>query len=153
MRMPLRNRRRKGNAFVEIALAFSVLMPVMGGTYQFGYAFYQYNNVESAMRNAARYAAYRTYNGTGSTPPSAFTTAVRNMAVYGSPAPAQGAPKIANIDPNNISVIMTFTSGVPSRVQVKLNSFTVNTIFKTYTMNGKPTVTFPYIGRWDPMVL
>jgi hypothetical protein len=122
----------------------------MGGTYQFGYAFYQYNNVESAVRNAARYAAYRTYNGTGATPPSTFATAVRNMAVYGNPDAPQGTPKIANVDPNNISVTMIFASGVPSRVQVRANSFTVNTIFKTFTIKDKPTVTFPYIGRWDP---
>ena len=60
-----RLRCRKGNAILEFALAAGILVPAFAGTFQFGYTFYTYNQLVTAVGNGARYAAQRTYR-TGS---------------------------------------------------------------------------------------
>lgn len=54
-------KRQRGNAFIEFALAAGILLPVMAGTFQFGFTFYTYNLLQAAVSNGGRYAAYRTY--------------------------------------------------------------------------------------------
>ena len=39
---------------VEFALSATILMLIFLGTFQFGYAFYQYNTLANAVRGAAR---------------------------------------------------------------------------------------------------
>ena len=48
---------RKGNAMLEFALATGILLPAFVGTFQFGYTFYVYNNLDTAVRGGARYAS------------------------------------------------------------------------------------------------
>ena len=45
---------------VEFALGSSLLVAAFTGTFQFGYTFYVYNNIETAVNNGAKYAALRT---------------------------------------------------------------------------------------------
>ena len=45
-----RRTRQRGNALVEFALAFGFLFPVITGTFQFGYAFFVYNELQNAVR-------------------------------------------------------------------------------------------------------
>jgi hypothetical protein len=61
-----------------LALATGILVPAFTGTFQFGYTFYVYNNLESAVRGGARYASMRNYDSRTATPSAAFTTAVQD---------------------------------------------------------------------------
>ncbi len=145
--------RQRGNAFIEFALAAGLLLPVMMGTFQFGYTFYTYNLLQSAVANGGRYAANRTYRSlAGQTDINKFRTAVQNMTVYGSPAPGPGAvPVVRGLKPSDIEVIFTLTAtGFPTNVTVRVRSFTVNGIFGNFNFNGYPTYTVPYLGRYAP---
>ena len=71
-------RRRSGSVMVEFTVATSVLIPLFLGGWAFGFTFYQYVQLENAVRSGARYASLRTYDSATSTPSSAFLTAVQN---------------------------------------------------------------------------
>ncbi|GIU76116.1 MAG: hypothetical protein KatS3mg004_3203 [Bryobacteraceae bacterium] len=146
-------KRQRGNAFIEFAMAAGILLPVMMGTFQFGYTFYTYNLLQSAVSNGGRYAAYRTYRClAGQTDVAKFKQAVQNMAVYGTPSPpASAVPVVKGLKPSDIEVIVTLASTqVPTAVTVRVKSFRVNGIFGKYTFNGYPTYTVPYLGRYAP---
>ena len=145
----MRRKRQRGSTIVEFGLAFPILFPLMAGTFQFGYSFYIYNGLQTAVRSAARYAAQRTYDSTSATPSTAYSTAVKNMVVYGSPAAGTTAT-VPGLTTSHVQVNMTFASGVPSSVAVNVTGYTIHAVLGTYTLTGKPAVTFPYIGRWDP---
>jgi Flp pilus assembly protein TadG len=141
---------RRGNAMVEFAVAFSVLFPLLYGTFQFGLAFFRYNILESAVRSGARYASYRTYDSATTTPSAAYTDAVKRMVIYGDPA-GGATPLSPGLGMANVRVTMTFTSGVPRQVTVALEGYPLNVLFRTYTIS-RPAITFPYIGRYAPPV-
>jgi len=141
---------RKGNAVVEFALAFVVLVPLFLGSYEFGYAFYTYNSLQSAVRGGARYASLRTYDSSTETPSAEFTLAVRNMVVYGDPE-GNGDPVVEDLSPDDVSVEMTFWNGRPWEVTVSLPEFETNAVVDVVDFAEKPRLTVPYSGRWDPV--
>lgn len=145
--------RQCGNAIIEFALAAAILLPVMMGTFQFGYTFYTYNLLESAVSNGGRYAAYRTYRSlSGQTDVNKFRLAVQNMTVYGSPAPAASpVPVVKGLKPSDIEVLFTLTATqIPTFVTVRVKSFAVDGVFGSFTFTGYPTCTVPYLGRYAP---
>ena len=144
----MRNRRR-GNVTVEFALSFGFLIALLTGCFQFGYAYYVYNTLENAVRAAARFASLRTYDSATETPTAAFTTAVQNMAVYGNPT-GDGQPLARGLAPANVTLTVTFDRNVPQRVAVTISNYNLDAVFRTLTFNGKPSATFPYLGRWAP---
>ena len=138
-----------GNAMVEFAISCAVLIPLMTGAFQYGYTFYMYNLMQSAVSNGGRYAMFRTYRcQAGSTDITKVKTAIKNVTVYGSPV-ASGDPVVKGLTPAAIDVTFTLNAQqIPTAVNVKVNNFTVNAIFKNYTFTGKPTFTAPFIGRY-----
>src|SRR5436190_11955685 len=48
---------RSGNVMIEFALSASMLVTLLLGTFQFGYAFYKYNALVNAVRGGTRYAS------------------------------------------------------------------------------------------------
>jgi len=150
--MRLRSRSQKGNAMLEFALSAGVLIPIMAGTFQFGYGMYTYNKLQSAVNDGARYASNRTYRTLlGATDTDKVKLAIKNMVVYGVPSPANGAvPLVNGLGTGDVDVSFATTSGLPTSVTVKLNTFTIDTIFTNYTITGKPVMTFPYVGRYAP---
>ena len=46
---------------IELAVSAAVMVSCLGGTVQFGYTFYIYNELVTAVGNGGRYAAMRTY--------------------------------------------------------------------------------------------
>ena len=141
---------RRGSAVIEFALSAAVLIPCMAGTFQFGYGLYSYNRLQSAVDEGGRYAALRTYRtSAGATDTDKVKLAIKNVVVYGTPSPANGAvPMVNGLGTGNVSV--TYDAAVPSTVTVSISSFTVNTIFTSYTFAGKPFVTYPFLGRYAP---
>ena len=80
-----RGRGRRGSAFVEFAVGSGVLMAVFSGTFEMGYSFIQYNRLETAVEEGARYGSLVPYDSATQTPSASYLSAVRNMVLYGSP--------------------------------------------------------------------
>jgi Flp pilus assembly protein TadG len=133
-----------GNAALELALTFLMLWTLLGGAFRFGYAMYVYESLVSAVAGAARYGARVDFDATG----HSFVSAVKNMAVYGSPT--GGTPALApGLTTANIDVTWTTdASGIPRSMTVSVINYTVNAVFQTFTFSGKPSVTAHFAGRY-----
>src|SRR5207248_4342197 len=104
---------RSGNAMIEFALGSGILVMAFVGTFQFGYTFLQYNNLQNAVARGARYASLIPYDSLTSAPSDAFSTAVKNMVLYGT-ATGGTSPALPGLTTTNINLTVTFTNGVPS---------------------------------------
>ncbi len=60
MRERRMKRRDSGHAMIELAFSAMLMMACLGGTFEFGYTFYVYNQLVTAIGNGGRYAATRT---------------------------------------------------------------------------------------------
>ena len=139
---------------VEFAIGAGILVTVFTGVFEFGYAFYIYNNLVAAVDNGARYAAFRTYDSATNTPSAAFNTAVQNMVVYGQPS--TGTKAIApGLTTGQVVLTPVWSPavgsgiGTPIGMQVSLSGYQLNAIFKTFTLN-KPVASYPYMGVYAP---
>jgi Flp pilus assembly protein TadG len=148
----MRRGARSGHAMLELALSAGVLVACLSGTFQFGYAFYVYNQLVTAVGNGGRYAAMRTYRTATPQDVEKGRTAIRNLVVYGDAQPgADAAPVVPNLSPEQVRVEWTLDgSGAPSAVEVGIASYDVNAVFRTFTLTGRPEVEFPYVGRYAP---
>ena len=134
---------------IEFALSFGLLFSVFSGVFQFGYAFYVYNSLESAVRSGVRYASLRTYDSATATPSSAYLTAVRNMVVYGNPA-GGGQSVALGLTPANVTVTVPMPNKVPALVVVGISGYKIDGVVGSFKLTKKPQATFPYMGRWAP---
>jgi Flp pilus assembly protein TadG len=134
----------RGNALVEFALGFFVLWSLFAGVYQFGYAFYVYNTLLASVNDAAQYGARLDYD-TGAT--TAWTTAVKNMVVYGDTATGTKS-LVPNLTTANVSVsVNPDVNGMPTNVTVAVTGYSINALFQSYSLNNKPRVTAKYYGQ------
>lgn len=145
----------KGSIFIEFALAFAIIFTVFTGIFQFGYTFYVYNTLVTAVRDGARYAANKPYDSTTLTPSSSFQTAVQNMVVYGNPTPAGGSkPVVVGLTTANVNVTpsggLRGTLTAPTSITVSISNLTIDAVFAQYTLNNRPSATFPYTGILTP---
>lgn len=147
---PEKRRRQRGNALIEFALAFGFLFPTVAGTFQFGYAFFMYNELQNAVRQGARYAAFKTYESGSSTPTTAFADEVKNSVVYGSPSGGI-TPVVRNLTTDNVLVTVNWVNGVPGSITVSIQNYTIDAYLKTFTIN-RPSATFSYVGVYAPPV-
>ncbi|MBI3210782.1 MAG: pilus assembly protein [Candidatus Solibacter usitatus] len=134
---------------LEFAVGVGVLSSLFTGTFQFGYGFYKYDTLYNAVRGAAAYAAMKSYDSSTGTPSDNYQLAVKNMVLYGNPS-GTGAQIVQGLNANNISVSVTMDNNVPSTVNVKVTSYSIDTIFKTFTMTNKPSASFTYVGQFAP---
>lgn len=152
--MTERKRKRcRGNSLVEFALSSTIFILSFSGAFQFGYGFYRYNQLQSAVAGGARYASLKTYRTLrGQLDVNANKTAVANVVVYGTPTAAgNAAPAIPGLSTGAVDVTYTLSpAGIPTSVKVSMQSMTIDAVFKQFTLTGKPHVTFPYMGRYAP---
>ncbi len=141
---------RRGNAMIEFAIGSGVLLAAFTGTFQFGYTFLQYNNLQNAVARGARYASLVPYDSATSTPSTAFKTAVQNMVLYGSPT-AGSTPVLTGLTSSNVNLTVTFTNGVPAVMTVSISGYTIDSIFAKTTLTTKPQVAYAYQGIWSPI--
>ena len=140
---------------IEFALGSSVLLAAFCGTLQYGYSFYRYNSLATAVNEGARYASLRPYNTTNTTPSADFLLAVRNMVVYGDPAGGT-TPVAPGLTITNVNLDPSFTNsagvvlGVPTFVTVSISGYQIFTDVTSSTLTGKPNVTYPYLGIYSP---
>jgi Flp pilus assembly protein TadG len=127
-----------------------VLLSAFTGTFQFGYTFLQYNNLENAVARGARYASLVPYDSASTTPSTAFRTAVQNMVLYGTPT-AGSTPVLPNLATSNVNLTVTFTNGIPSLMTVSITGYTINSIFASQALTNKPQVAYAYQGVWSPI--
>src|SRR5277367_2723817 len=113
-------RRQKGHAMIELAVCSAVMVSCLAGTFQFGYTFYVYNQLVSAVGNGGRYAAMRTYHGGSTQDLEHDRLAIQNMVVYGDPEPAvDAAPVLSILTPDKVDVRWNMDDkGAPSAVNV-----------------------------------
>ena len=145
-------KRQKGHAMIELAVSAGVMVTFLAGTFQFGYTFYIYNQLVNAVGNGARYAAQRTYRAATDRDVERGTQAVRNLVVYGDPqAAADAAPVVANLKPANVEVHWILGGdGSPAAVNVAIHGFAVDAAIQAFPFEGRPSVEFPYVGRYAP---
>ncbi|HXG33231.1 MAG TPA: TadE family protein [Bryobacteraceae bacterium] len=141
--------RRRGNAIIEFALSFGLLFSVFAGVFQFGYAFVVYNNLQTAVRAGARYASLRVYDSSTSTPSAAYLAAVRNVVIYGDPS-GSGPRRVPGLTPEQVQVTIIMDRNVPRDVSVAIVGYTLDAAVRSFTLNGKPKATMPYMGRFAP---
>jgi Flp pilus assembly protein TadG len=141
--------REKGHAMLELAISAGVMVSCLVGTFQFGYTFYTYNQLVTAVGNGARYAAQRTYRS-GSEDVERGNAAIRNMVVYGDAQPApEAAPVVPKLTPAEVEVRWDLAGdGTPRNVNVAIKGYTTDAIFRSFTFDGRPSVQFPYVGKY-----
>jgi Flp pilus assembly protein TadG len=134
---------------LEFSLGAGLLFATFAGTFRYGYTFLQYNRLENAVVQGARYASLIPYDSATASPSEAFLAAVRNMTLYGSPTAGAHAA-VPGLTPAQVTLTVTFVHGVPSTMTVAIQGFTVDAAFGSTTLAGKPNAAFPYHGIWSP---
>jgi hypothetical protein len=150
---PLRQRRnQRGHALIELAVSAGVMVACLAGTVQFGYTFYIYNQLVTAVGNGGRYASLRTYRAGALSDVEKGKTAIRNMVVYGDTRPApETLPQVANLRPEQVQVEWVMDeSARPVAVNVSIEDYTVDAAFGMFHFTGKPAVEYPFVGRFAP---
>jgi Flp pilus assembly protein TadG len=137
-------RRQKGHALLELALSAAVMVSCLTGTFRFGYTFYIYNELVTAVGNAGRYAATRSFQDAETS-----KAAIRNMAVYGNPSPAPGSvPVVPNLTPEQVQV--SYVSGEQGGPPVAVDVSIVNYSAGGFMLDRRPSVEFPFVGLSSP---
>jgi Flp pilus assembly protein TadG len=155
MTASLKNKRRfgsrRGNAMIEFALSATILVYALSAVFQLGYSMYLYDELVGAVRAGARYASLAKLSNAGDKSiPTAYSTAVKNMVVYGNTSPATGdQPLVPGLTTANVDISMIWDSGsVPTDCTVSISSYTIDAVFKTYVLSGKPSYKTHYFGRY-----
>jgi len=145
-------RRERGHAMLELAVSAGVMVTCLVGTFQFGYTFYAYNQLVTAVGNGARYAAQRTYRTGTDQDVERGNAAIRNMVVYGDAQPAPGAaPVLPKLTPEDVEVRRDLAGdGAPLTVNVAIKGYTMDAIYRSFSFDGRPSVQFPYVGKYAP---
>lgn len=148
----MRRRAQRGHAMLELSVTAGIVLAFIGWTFQFGYAFYVYNQLVTAVGNGARYASARTLRAATPGDVEKVKSAIKNLVVYGDARPEKdSAPVVANLSPDNVQVNFVMDkSGNPVRVNLTLANYKVDAVFQTYDFSGRPFVEFPYTGRYAP---
>jgi Flp pilus assembly protein TadG len=97
-------RRQRGIATLEMAIAAPLLVLLMLATFEVGRAFVQYTALSNAVRNAARFVAEQSINGsTGVVAVSdALRTQAQNLVAYGSIG--SGTALLPGLSPGQVTV-------------------------------------------------
>ena len=129
---------RRGSALIEFAGSLTLLALMFGGIFEIGYMFYTYATLQTAVRAGARYASLQP-RGAGD---PGVAAAVRNLVVYGDPAPADRTkPVVAGLTTERVELI----NGTDAST-VSLRGFELDALFMKVKLDGRPTVTFPVTG-------
>ena len=138
---------------LELAVSAGVMVTCLAGTFQFGYTFYVYNQLVTAVGNGARYAAQRTYRAATPDDIDRGNAAIRNMVVYGDAQPAtDAAPVVAGSDAGASGGALDCQAGRRAEGGRRLDS----RLHRRCDLQGRSpstasrSVEFPYVGRYAP---
>jgi len=125
-------RRRAGSALIEFAGSLIIVTALFTGIFQFSYALSTYQALVNAVRAGARYASLQPF-----TPELAQS--VRNVVVYGDPAPQASAKPVAlGLTAANVDLILETGTAT-----VSIRGFEMASVLSKIKLDGRPTVTFP----------
>lgn len=140
---------QRGNALVEFAIGFSFLWLLFSGVYQYGYSFYVYNRLLTAVSNAAALGAKINYDTSDA---AAFTTKLQNMVMYGDET-AGTSTIVSGLTASqvNVSVTTAGPNAVPTYISISIGSvatpYKIDGIFGSISLSGKPQSTVKYLGQ------
>ena len=139
----MRQRKQRGNSLIEFAGSLVLLAVMFTGIFEIGYSLYAYGTLVTAVRAGARFAAMQPRRSTGDsgalTITPATAKAVRNLVIYGDPAPAVNAkPLVAGLSPDQVELMNSADSST-----VSLRGFELDALFMKLRLDGRPTLTFP----------
>ncbi len=143
-----------GSVVVEFALTVPLLTLLFLGTFQYGYAFFLYSELEKSVRAGARYASVRTYSpptvAAGADPATDpdYLDAVRDTVMYGDVL-TKDMTVVPGLQASQVVVTMPEYNAKPTRVRVCIGGYSVG-FFWPAQMNNKPCVEFPYVGNFAP---
>ena len=145
-------KRERGHAMLELALSAGVMVAFLAGTFQFGFTFYVYNQLLTAVGNGGRYAAMRTYRAATTEDVERGRAAIRNLVVFGYSRPTpDAAPIVAGLKPEQVNVAWAMSgAGEPQSIHISISGYMVNAVFASFPLEGRPAVDFPYVGRYAP---
>ncbi len=144
--MSYSNKRKKqrGNALLEFALGWSVLWLLFSGLYEFGYGFYVYNRLMTAVSNAVELGS-KISSDTADT--AAYTKTLQKMVLYADET-AGTSPIVSGLTSGNVSVsVTTDANSIPHDLTITITGYSINAFFNTITLNGKPRATAKYFGQ------
>jgi len=140
----LQNHSQRGNAMLELALGFSILWMMFIGIYQVGYSFYVYNVLMTAVSDAAELGSKLGYDRSS---PDSYTTALKNMVLYGDET-AGTRVLVPNLTASNVNVNLSLDSaGMPRDVTVTITGYRIDALFSSYNLINKPRATTLYLGQ------
>ena len=149
MRHHRTNQAERGSALVQLTLIVPILMSLFLGTWGIGYSCYVYAKLEEGVRAAARYASVISYDASD---PASYTTAVKNVVVYGDPSGSTTTPLITGLSTSNVNVVLSPATGEPTAVTVSISGYTLPTSsLLKITLSNKPWVQLPYLGNYVPL--
>jgi Flp pilus assembly protein TadG len=120
-------RRDRGQSLLEFAMVLPLLLLLAVGTIEFGRAYYHYNTLSKAVRQAARYITSHEYS-------AQEQTRAKRMAIYGN-ADGTGSPILPGLTVSNISITErggggTTNTDPPEWVKVSVTGYTFQTMFR-----------------------
>jgi len=131
-----RKQSQAGSALIEFAGSLILLTVMFAGIFEIGYSFYTYGTLVTAVRAGARYAAIQPR---GASADPVVAKAVRNLVVYGDPAPADSTkPLVSGLTTDKVELVNS-----PDASTVSLRAFELDALFMKVKLDGRPTVTFP----------
>ena len=137
----------RGATIIEFALAFPLVILILGGMFQFGYTFFLYNSLVSQVRSGTRYASIADFDKPNGT---TFEQNVKNVVVYGISNPtASDKPLVPGLNISHVVIDSSdrFASGRPRSIAISIWAFDVPTIWTTFQLNNKTKSTFVYLGQ------
>ena len=141
------NTSNRGATIVEFALAFPLLILILGGMFQFGYTFFVYNSLVSQVRSGTRYASIADFDKPNGT---TFEQNIKNVVVYGISNPtASDKPLVPGLNISHVVIDSSdrLASGRPRSIAISIWAFDVPTIWTTFQLNNKPKSFFVYLGQ------
>jgi Flp pilus assembly protein TadG len=115
----------RGATLIEFTVVATVFFMMLVGIVAAGNLYYTHNALVEATRRGARYAVLH---------PSGSTTAVQNMVVYGTDAPAAGATSlIYNLQPSNVTVTYSGLNVAAGTVTVTISNYSFPFVLPTHT--------------------
>ena len=143
-----KSKSQRGSAIIEFALAFPLIVMMMGTLFQFGYGFMTYNTLQGAIRGGARYASIADFDAPSGTD---FVANVKNVVVYGIPNPDSDPPVVRGLATSHVIVDSSNQdgSGIPITVSVSISGFELFRVFSAITLTNKPKSTFTYMGQYE----
>lgn len=131
-----RRGRQRGSTLLESALVLIVFITVLLGMMDMGQVLFQRASVVERVRNAVREGVI-TYD----------PTAIRNMVLYGTATPADGAVPAFNLSADMVEVTRLDANTSADRVEVRVSNYPID--FYTPFIAGR--VTGPPIALVAPM--